>query len=351
MFMEKANSKVENVIIIGGGPAGLAAGVYTARGNLNPLVLAGSPPGGQLMLTSEVENYPGYDSILGPDLIEKYRNHAKKFGVRIIDENVVEVDFSKRPFTVFGSHDNRKPILTDAVIIATGAKAKWLGLPNEQRLRGHGVSACATCDAFFFRGRTVAAVGGGDTAMEDALSLAKFASKVYLIHRGDKFRASKIMQERILKHHQIEVIWNTVVLDVLGDQKVEAIKIQNVLDKSEKQLKVQGFFLAIGHTPDTVLFRDKVELDEKGYIITSLRFSLELAKLKTQNSKFKTTIQNSKLEEIRDKFDLNYNTATSIQGIFAAGDCADYIYRQAGTAVGMGIEAALDVERWLEIGV
>src|SRR3990167_3697815 len=204
------SSKVEEVIIIGGGPAGLAAALYTARANLNPLLFAGSPPGGQLMLTSDVENYPGFESILGPDLIQKYRTHVQKFGVRIIDQNITKVQFSQSPFSV---NTVEKSYKAKAVIIATGAQALWLGLENEQRLRGKGVSACATCDGFFFKDKIVAVVGGGDTAMEEALTLTKFAGKVYLIHRRDQFRASKIMQDRILKNPKIEVIYNTVITD------------------------------------------------------------------------------------------------------------------------------------------
>ena len=337
---------VENVIIIGGGPAGLAAALYTARAGLSPLLFAGSPPGGQLMLTSDVENYPGFESILGPELIQKYRVHVQKFGVKIIDQNITKVDFSNTLHTV---NTVEKSYQSKSIIIATGAKAIWLGLENETRLRGKGVSACATCDAFFFKNKVVAVVGGGDTAMEETLTLTKFASKVYLIHRRDQFRASKIMQDRVLKNSKVEIIWNTVVVDVLGENKVEALKLKKITDGSESELEVGGLFLAIGHKPDTDIFARQVELDAKGYIITSERFFLELAKVKSQNSNVKSTIQNLKLEEIKDKFDLNYNSATSIEGVFAAGDCVDYQYRQAGTAVGMGIEAALDVEKWLGV--
>ncbi len=303
-------SEIENVIIIGGGPAGLAAAIYNARANLNPLVLAGSPPGGQLMLTSDVENYPGFESILGPELIEKFRLHAKKFGTRIIDENVLKVDFSKKPLEIYTSNKSYK---TNTVIVATGAKALWLNLPNEQRLRGKGVSACATCDAFFFKNKIVGVVGGGDTAMEEALTLTKFANKVYIIHRRDQFRASKIMQDRVRKNPKIETIWNTVVVDVLGEQKVEGIKLQkSQADSGQTRiLQLEGLFLAIGHKPDTDIFKGQIEFDQKGYIVTK-------------------------------------QSMTSVPGVFAAGDCVDHIYRQAGTAVGMGIAAALDVEKWLD---
>ncbi|OGK09517.1 thioredoxin-disulfide reductase, partial [Candidatus Roizmanbacteria bacterium RIFCSPHIGHO2_01_FULL_35_10] len=215
--MTNSIAKFENVIIIGGGPAGLAAALYTARAGLKPLMFAGSPPGGQLMLTSEVENYPGFESILGPELIQKYRTHVQKFGVRILDQNITKVLFNKSPFTLDTVENSYQ---AKAVIIATGAKALWLGLENETRLRGKGVSACATCDGFFFKNKVVAVVGGGDTAMEEALTLTKFASKVHLIHRRDQFRASKIMQERVLKNPKIEVLYNTVITDVSGENRV-----------------------------------------------------------------------------------------------------------------------------------
>ena len=327
---------VENVIIIGGGPAGLAASLYTSRANLSPLLFAGSPPGGQLMLTSDVENYPGFESILGPELIEKYRTHVKKFGVRIIDQNITKVDFSRSPFMV---NTVEKSYQTKAVIIATGAKALWLGLENEQRLRGKGVSACATCDGFFFKNKVVAVVGGGDTAMEETLTLTKFANKVYLIHRRDQFRASKIMQDRILKNPKIEVIYNTVITDVVGENKVEGIKLKS--ENTDSTLKVDGLFLAIGHKPDTDIFKGQIELDEKGYIITATRLAEDYLREKKE-------VSNEKLNKIRNA-GYYYGSHTSVPGIFAAGDCVDYQYRQAGTAVGMGIAAALDVEKWLEL--
>ncbi|MBI5127167.1 thioredoxin-disulfide reductase [Candidatus Roizmanbacteria bacterium] len=293
---------MENVIIIGGGPAGLAAAIYNARANLKPLVIAGSPPGGQLTLTTEVENYPGFESILGPELILKMRKHAEKFGVRFFDQNVVKVDFSKKPFEVFLPDSSST---TKSVIIATGAKALWLNLPSEQRLRGKGVSACATCDGFFFKEKTVAVIGGGDTAMEEALTLTKFAKKVYIVHRRDSFRASKIMQDRVLNNKRIEVILNSQVEEVLGELKVEGIRITG------RELQVDGVFIAIGHKPDTDVFKGKIELDKKGYIV------------------------------VKDYM-------TTVPGVFAAGDCVDHKYRQAATAVGMGVAAALEVERYLE---
>ena len=320
----------EEVIIIGGGPAGLAAALYTARANLKPFVIAGSPPGGQLTLTSEVENYPGFESILGPELIQKYRAHVLKFGTRIVDENVTRVDFSKSPFTLHtGSTETGKFYQSKAIIIATGAKALWLGLANETRLRGKGVSACATCDGFFFREKIVAVVGGGDTAMEEVLTLTKFASKVYLIHRKDSFRASKIMVDRVKAHPKVEIILNTIVTDVLGAQKVEGVKIQETNSKKQTEIKVDGFFLAIGHKPDTEVFKNQIELDEKGYVVTDLMAAWRKTARAQAN-------------------DCEFQSMTSVKGIFAAGDNVDYIYRQAATAVGMGVAAALDAERWLE---
>ncbi len=326
---------VENVIIIGGGPAGLAAAIYNARAGLKPLVIAGSPPGGQLTLTSEVENYPGYESILGPELIMKMRKHAEKFGVRFIDKNVIKIDTNlsngtHKTYWTDGNSESR------AIIITTGAKALWLNLPSEQRLRGKGVSACATCDGFFFKEKIVAVIGGGDTAMEEALTLIKFAKKVYIIHRRDSFRASKIMQERVLKNPKIEVIWNSAVEEILGSLKVEGLKITG------RQLKVDGVFIAIGHKPDTEVFNGKVEMDKKGYILTTDRVALE--NLNIGNS---MKIENLKLKI--PKFDLNYASQTSVKGVFAAGDCVDYIYKQAATAVGMGVAAALEVEKYLSI--
>lgn len=389
---------MENVVVIGGGPAGLSAAIYLARAGLSPLVFAGSPPGGQLTLTSEVENFPGYDSILGPELIDKMRKQAQRFGAKIVDENVFKVDFSKRPFEVFAGpvvpfppasaqldqissvgslkvqskkdflnkepevenlravgipsrHATRNSYLSKAIIIATGAKALWLNVPGEQELRGKGVSACATCDGFFFKDKVVAVVGGGDTAMEEALTLTKFAKKVYIIHRRDNFRASKIMQERVFANKKIEVIWNAQVVEVMGKTKVEGIKIKFNYGENLPQFKilaVDGLFVAIGHKPDTEIFAGQVELDERGYVITTQRLAMELAKLKSKNEKIKMTIQNEKLEKIVDKFDFDYQMTTSVPGVFAAGDCVDYVYRQAATASGMGVSAALEVERWLE---
>lgn len=342
-------SDIENVIIIGGGPAGLAAAVYNARANLNPLVFAGSPPGGQLTLTTEVENYPGIESIMGPDLITQMRKHAQKFGTRIIDENIVKVDFTKKPFIV---ETGRRAVSTKTIIIATGAKALWLGLESETRLRGKGVSACATCDGFFFRNKTVAVVGGGDTALEEALTLTHFAQKVYIIHRRDSFRASKIMQERVLNNSKVEVIWDTEVSEVLGETRVEGIKLKIKSQKSKvtvQNLKVEGehtilpldgIFIAIGHKPDTELFKGQIDLDEKGYVITFLS-SVERYLRGTVN------FTAEDLQRIQKRNP--YNSSTTVDGVFAAGDNVDYTYRQAITAAGMGVAAALDVEKWLEL--
>jgi thioredoxin reductase (NADPH) len=299
--------KKEKVIIIGGGPAGLAAAVYNARAGLNPLVFGGSPPGGQLSLTSEVENFPGFSSILGSELIEKMREQAKKFGARIIDQNITKVDFST---SVLKLETSKEVYQAKAVLIATGAKALWLGLDSEKRLRGKGISACATCDGFFFKNKNVAVIGGGDTALEEASTLAKFASKVYIIHRRDSFRGSKVMQERVLSNNKIEVIFNSQVEEILGDKRVESIRIRNA-QSAIKKLPVDGVFIAIGHKPDTELFQGQIELDKKGYVVTDKK------------------------------------SMTSVSGVFAAGDCVDHVYRQAATAAGMGVAAALDVERFI----
>jgi thioredoxin reductase (NADPH) len=300
----------ERVVIIGSGPAGLTAAVYAARADLNPLMVEGMAAGGQLMLTTDVENYPGFpDGIMGPELMEQFRKQAERFGTRIATADVTRVDFTARPFKFWVDADEYE---TEAVIIATGATARWLGLENEERLRGHGVSACATCDGFFFRNLEVAVVGGGDSAMEEALFLAKFASKVTIIHRRDEFRASKIMARRALEHEKIEVLWNTTVEDVLGESQVEGLVVRNVETGHTIEMKADGLFLAIGHKPNTDLFVDQLELDEVGYIVLS-----------------------------------GPSTMTSVEGVFAAGDVADHTYRQAVTAAGSGCMAAIDVERWL----
>jgi thioredoxin reductase (NADPH) len=319
----------QNVVIIGGGAAGLSAAVYLARAGLAPLVFAGSPPGGQLMLTTEVENFPGTDSVLGPQLIENLRKQAQKFGTTIIDENITSVETSKRPFTV--TTGSGKAYTTKALIVATGARALWLGLDSEQRLRGKGVSACATCDAFFFRNKQVAVIGGGDSALEEALTLTKFASKVYVVHRRDTFKASKIMQKRVLEHEKIEVVWNAQIKEVAGANRVEGLVV--TLPEGEKTLPVEGVFVAIGHRPDTDLVKGHVELDVKGYLVTTAIAAL---------INFQTPTYS------KDQFDVRYQTMTSVSGIFGAGDCVDHVYKQASTAAGLGVQASLDVERWLE---
>jgi thioredoxin reductase (NADPH) len=306
-----SDSKVEKVIIIGSGPAGLTAAIYASRALLDPLVIEGEEAGGQLMTTTEVENFPGFpEGIMGPELMERTRKQAERFGTRFLTRNVTKVDFSQRPFKIWVGEELH---LAQSVIISTGASAKYLGLENERRLIGRGVSACATCDAAFFRNVKVAVVGGGDSAMEEANFLTRFASKVYVIHRRDEFRASKIMVDRLLNNPKVEVIWNTVVEDVLGENVVEGLKIKNVQTQETSVLKVDGFFLAIGHKPNTDLFKDFLETDEVGYLRT-----------------------------------YGNSTKTSLDGVFAAGDVADNVYRQAITAAGTGCRAALDAERWLE---
>ena len=300
----------EKVVIIGSGPAGLTAATYAARADLHPLMIEGFERGGQLMLTTDVENYPGFpDGIMGPEMMEQFRKQAERFGTRIITSDVSSVDFSERPFKIWVNQDL---YTADSVIISTGASAKWLGVPGEDRLRGFGVSACATCDGFFFRDRELAVIGGGDSAMEEALFLTKFATKVTTIHRRDEFRASKIMINRALQHEKIEVIWDTVVDEVLGEDTVTALALRNVSTATKSELKVDGMFVAIGHTPNTSIFDAQLECDADGYIITPPGA-----------------------------------TRTSVDGVFASGDVVDKIYRQAVTAAGMGCQAAIDVERWL----
>lgn len=321
----------QNVIIIGGGAAGLSAAIYLARAGLSPLVLAGSPPGGQLMLTTDVENFPGQDAILGPMLIDTMRKQAIKFGTTIIDENVKSVRLTESVKSVeLASGPIHK---AKAVIIATGAKALWMGLPSETRLRGKGVSACATCDGFFFKNKVVAIIGGGDSALEEALTLTKFATKVYVIHRRAEFKASKIMQKRVLEHEKIEVIWNAQVKEVVGQLKVESLKLK--VPEGGKTIEVSGVFVAIGHRPDTDIFKDQIELDEKGYVLTTAMYALQ--QLKAESEKLKDS-----------RFDIQYQTMTSTKGVFGAGDCVDHVYKQASTAAGMGVQASLDAERWLE---
>lgn len=303
-------TKLYDVIIIGSGPAGYTAALYAARANLSVLMFQGYQPGGQLMLTSEVENYPGFEEgLLGPTMMEKFEAQARRFGTEMIPEDVTEVDFSKRPFTITTDSDT---YMAKAVIISTGASAKWLGLPSEERLQGRGVSACATCDGFFFKNKDVAVIGGGDTAMEEANFLTRYASHVTVIHRRDSLRASKIMQDRAFNNPKISFVWDTEVAEVLGDNAVTGLRLRNLKTGEESTLPVQGLFLAIGHQPNTDLFKGLVEMDKVGYI---------------------TQVE---------------HTMTNIPGVFAAGDVADHRYRQAVTAAGDGCRAAIDVERWLE---
>lgn len=306
-----SEKKIENVIIIGSGPAGYTSAIYTGRANLNPLMFEGYFSGGQLMLTTEVENYPGFpEGVMGPDFMMDLRKQAERFGTQIVTKDVTAVDFSQRPFKIEVENES---YYAHSVIISTGASAKMLGLESEKRLMGHGVSTCATCDGAFFRNKAVAVVGGGDSAMEEASFLTRFANKVYLIHRRDSFRASKIMQDRALNNPKIEVIWNSAIEEVIGENKVSAAKLKNLVSGEISELALDGIFVAIGHTPNTWLFKDQLEMDEVGYL----------------------------------KVDYP-SSRTNIPGVFAAGDVHDPIYRQAITAAGAGCRAAIDAERYLE---
>lgn len=304
--------KVENVLIIGSGPAGLTAAIYAARANLQPLMIEGYEAGGQLMTTTEVENFPGFShGIQGPELMTILREQAARFGTRFITKNVTKVDFSKRPFTVMVDQDQYQ---AQTVIVSTGATAKYLGLPAEKKFLGRGVSACATCDGAFFKNQKVCIVGGGDTAMEEAMFLTRFASRVYVIHRRDHFRASKIMADRVLANPKIEVIWNTAVEDIMGDEKgVKQVKLLNVETKEARIMDMDGVFIAIGHKPNTDLFIGHLDMNDVGYLTTKPK-----------------------------------STYTSVPGVFACGDVQDPIYRQAITAAGTGCMSAIDAERWLE---
>jgi thioredoxin reductase (NADPH) len=305
-----------HVIIIGSGPAGLTAAIYTARANLRPVVFEGMQPGGQLTITTEVENYPGFpEGVLGPELMDLFRKQAHRFQATTLFQDITKVDFSRRPFRLWSQEAE---YTADAVVISTGASAKWLGLESERTYMGHGVSACATCDAFFFKGLEVVVVGGGDTAMEEAMFLTKFATKVTVIHRRDKLRASKIMQDRALKNEKLAFVWDSEVIEVLGSsdggkKSVTGVRLRNVKTGSESTLRCDGYFVGIGHQPNTAIFAGQIETDATGYI-----------RVKPGT------------------------TQTNVPGVFATGDVADSIYRQAITAAGTGCMAAIEVERYLE---
>src|SRR5215210_3303647 len=304
--------KIYDTVVIGSGPAGYTAALYAARANLDTLVFQGFESGGQLMLTSDVENYPGYkDGTAGPDMMDDFEAQAARFGAEMRPDNVERVDFSERPFKLWAEGEE-EPTLTNSVIIATGAKARWLGLEGEQRLMGRGVSGCATCDGFFFKDKKVAVVGGGDTAMEEALFLTRYVGEVFLIHRRDTFRASKIMLDRAHNNPKITFVTDTVVEEILGETSVEGVRLRNTQTGEEREIAVDGFFAAIGHEPATRLFKGQLEMDEAGYVLQ------------------------------------HEHTMTNVPGVFAAGDVSDKRYRQAVTAAGDGCMAAIDAERWLE---
>lgn len=301
------------VLIIGSGPAGYTAAVYAARAMLEPGIVAGLQPGGQLTITTDVENYPGFPDIMGPELMEKFKEHALKFGTAFYEDVILSVDFNTRPFKM--TSDSGTLYTADSVIIATGAQAKWLGLPSEEKFQGFGVSACATCDGFFYRGKEVIVVGGGNTAVEEALFLTNFASKVTLVHRRDTLRAEKMLQERLFKHPKVDILWDTTLEEILGDEQplgVTGVKLTNRLTGESYTKDAHGVFIAIGHKPATEIFKGHVTMNEGGYI---------------------TTAPDS--------------TATSVPGVFATGDVSDETYRQAVTAAGLGCMGALEAERWL----
>ena len=315
-------TEFRQVVIIGSGPAGLTAAIYAARAQLSPLVIEGEPsstsdqPGGQLMLTTEVENFPGFvDGVMGPELMSNFREQAARFGTEYVTARVSRVDLTHRPFGLWvGDPDATTPTYTaDALIVASGAKSLMLQLPNEERLLGYGVSTCATCDGFFFRGHEIAVVGGGDSALEEALFLTRFAEKVTIIHRRGELRASKVMQQRALEHPKIEFLWHSSVIDVLGDGKVASVLVKNLETGEESTLAVTGLFVAIGHQPNTDIFKGQLDMEDSGYL--------------------KTT---------------DGTTYTNVEGVFACGDVQDHRYRQAVTAAGSGCMAAIDAERWLE---
>ena len=306
---------IENVIIIGSGPAGYTAALYAARASLDPLLFTGQEPGGQLMITTDVENYPGFpDGLMGPDMMVLFRKQAERFGTRVVETHVTRVDFSERPYGVFVGDDEYR---SRTVIIATGAVAKWIGVPGEEEYGGYGVSACATCDGFFFRGKEVIVVGGGDTAMEEANFLTRHASKVYVVHRRDQLRASKIMQQRAFDNAKIEFVWYSGLDEVLGESEptkhVTGVRLKDARNGETREMPIDGVFIAIGHKPNTELFKDCLDMDELGYL---------------------------KVEP--------YSTRTKLPGVFVSGDAADRVYRQAVTAAGTGCMAAIEAERFLE---
>jgi thioredoxin reductase (NADPH) len=303
-------SEIHKSVVIGSGPAGLTAALYLARANLEPLVLEGEQPGGQLTITTEVENYPGFpEGIQGPELMDLFRKQAQRFGAITQFRTVTAVDLSQRPYTV--TLDNGEKVKGHSVVISTGSSARWLGLESEKTMQGKGVSACATCDGFFFKGEVVTVVGGGDTAMEEALFLTKFATKVIIIHRRDELRASKVMQDRALAHDKIEVAWNKQPIEVLGKEKVTGVKVKDTVTGEESVIECGGFFLAIGHTPNTKIFEGQLDMDENGYLVT------------------------------------HDDVLTKLEGVYACGDVQDHVYRQAVTAAGSGCAAAIRAERWL----
>ncbi len=311
LCMHRGNMS-EQLIIVGGGPAGLSAAIYAAREGFNPLVIAGANPGGQLLLTTIVENFPGFpDGVMGSDLISLLRKQAEKFGARFIDSNVAKVNFSSKPYTV---STDEKEYTSESVIIATGANAKWLGIESEKKFIGHGVSSCATCDGPFFRNKNVIVVGGGDTAMEDALFLTRFVNSVKIVHRRDSLRASKIMQDKAMNNPKISFVWNSEIKEILGDTKVTAVKIHDVVTDAVTEMPIDGVFVAIGYKPNTEMIKGALPLDEKGYIVTK--------------------------DEI----------LTDIEGVYVAGDVSDKYYRQAVTAVASGVKAALHAREYLQKG-